>query len=446
MKTIITYLFLCGLTTGLPYYANAQNWEYQANGLIPENYGVYAISVVDELTVWAVAIDRFAVNGVPLNHITKVIKTSDGGISWESHDVEEAEGRISFDLVAFDENVAFITTQDLNNGSGRGVFKTEDGGNTWEEKFSHPAGAGLIRFFSDQEAVIANGPSIATTQDGGDSWDLVSSKHIPSYQNGETTLHSSGTNHSVAIDNYVWFGTNQGRVFRTKDKGHSWEVFNTSLGSNGLIPSIAFTDTLNGIAIKVNAPNPMLSITHDGGETWETESTSPSIPISNLSYVPGTDSTFIGTSDVVTPPGTEVSAYSTDFGKNWVVFDNNIPFGATQFISPTVGWSSRGVVDSTHQAVMYKWEGDTFVSTEEKVHDQVCHVFPNPFSNNLTIEIQVNPDLHFRLFDNSGRLINSGRLNQQSTFLNLAYLNPGLYYLQLTNRGEHVTKKLIKIN
>ncbi|MCO6491701.1 MAG: hypothetical protein J5I98_25010 [Phaeodactylibacter sp.] len=91
---------------------NAQSWEGQAIGILPNNYGVFDISIVDENIVWAIAYDRSTGSGIPLDHITKVLKTTDGGLTWESFDIEEAEGRISFDIEAFDSSTAFITTQD----------------------------------------------------------------------------------------------------------------------------------------------------------------------------------------------------------------------------------------------------------------------------------------------------------------------------------------------
>ncbi|MCB0681274.1 MAG: hypothetical protein KDC32_10140, partial [Saprospiraceae bacterium] len=73
MKKSITFLTLA-FSFFSYQYLNAQSWEEQAIGILPANYGVFDISVVDENIVWAVAFDQDAATGpIPLNHITKVL-------------------------------------------------------------------------------------------------------------------------------------------------------------------------------------------------------------------------------------------------------------------------------------------------------------------------------------------------------------------------------------
>ena len=125
----------------------AQLWEEHAIGVLQNDYGVFDISIVDENVVWAVAFDQTIGNPIPSNHSPHVIKTIDGGLTWERYDIEEASGTISFDIEAFDDQVAFITTNDYGNGIGRTVFKTEDGGESWNSKLNNNAGGVWIRFF-----------------------------------------------------------------------------------------------------------------------------------------------------------------------------------------------------------------------------------------------------------------------------------------------------------
>lgn len=444
MKKLITFLPLLFLFISLQT-TSAQSWDKQAIGILPANYGVFDIAIVDENIVWAVAFDQSIGNQIPLEHLTKVIKTIDGGDSWEIFDVNPAQGRISFDITAIDANTAFITTQDYANGSGRGVFKTEDGGDTWVEKFNHVACGVWIRFFNDQDGVVINRQSIATTQDGGESWQVVNSSNIPTFQNGEFTALSSGNNSCQVIGNHIWFGTSNGRVFKSKDKGYTWEVFNSSLGNDALILSVAFRDTLNGIAHDV--VNASHASTTDGGESWNTITPGPGISISNIAFVPGTDSVLIGTSDVYTPVNNQVSAYSTDFGKNWEIINSGIAFGGVEFLSPTVGWSSRGTITSSIHAAMYKWESDIFVNSKDIEWDIDYKIFPNPFTEKVFISSPIG-------FKKYNLITSSGQIIQSKTFdapfnnsLNLKNLNCGMYILEIiTEDGKKVTKKIFKVN
>lgn len=416
-------------------------------GLLPTGYGVFGISVVNEHTVWGVAFNQNTGNGIPQNHIIKVVKTTDGGANWAVYDVEEAQGRISFDIVAFDEYTAFITTQDYNNGNGRGVFKTEDGGENWEEKFHNIAAGVWIRFFNSQEAVIINRQFMATTQDGGESWQLVPAGSIPAFQNDEFTILSSGNNSCQVIGSHLWFGTSKGRVFRSKDKGHTWEVFNTSLGSSAWVLSVAFQDTLTGIAINTSTFFTKFSKTNDGGETWVELSSSPDVSVSNLTVVPDSEGALIGIADRYTSSFYQVSAYSTNFGQNWEIITNNIAFGATQFIGANVGWASRGEVTSSGQNAMFKWQGDIFVNTTAIEPHGDYKVFPNPFVNNLNIEIPKPVEGHYRLYTTAGQFIQAGKITPYQAPIHLAHLKVGMYQLEmLFDDGTFITKKIVKAN
>lgn len=445
MKTSITF-FTLALSIFSFQTLNAQGWEEQAIGILPTNYGVFDISIVDENIIWAVAFDQNTGNGIPLNHITKVLKTVDGGLNWESFDIEEAEGRISFDIEAFDSTTAFITTQDFNNGSGRGVLKTEDGGETWVEKFNNVAGGVWIRFFNEQEAVIINRQSMATTQDGGESWQIVSSSNIPSFQSDEFTLLSTGNNSCQVVGNHVWFGTNKGRVYRSMDKGFSWEAFNTSLGNNALILSVAFRDSLNGIALNVNTFNTSFAQTNDGGESWYNITSSPGIPISNIEYVPGTDSVLIGTSDIFTSASSRVSAYSTDFGANWETINTNIPYGGTEFISPNLGWTSRGIISSPNQPAMYKWQGEIFVNSIDIEPQTNIEISPNPFTDYVFVKSSRSLT-GYRLSTINGKIIQSNKLNFNETSIDFQHLKSGMYVLELMfDDDSKLSKKIFKVN
>jgi len=445
MKTSIT-LFTLVLSVFSFQLLNAQSWEEQAIGVLPVNYGVFDISIVDENIVWAVAFYQPMDYPVILIHTIKVIKTVDGGLTWESFDIEEAEGRLSFDIKAFDSSTAFITTQDHGNGGGGGVFKTEDGGDTWVEKFNNIAGGVWIRFFNEQEAVIINRQSIATTQDGGESWQMIPSSNIPSFQEDEFTLLFSGNNSCQVIGNHIWFGTNKGRVYRSTDKGHTWDAFNTSLGNNALISSVAFRDTLNGIALGANSSFTSFCETTDGGESWNNITSSPGIFIANIEHVPTTDSVLIGTSPTLVPANNRVSVYSTDFGKNWETINTSIPFGGTEFISPNIGWTSRGIITSSNQPAMFRWEEDIFVRSVDFEGLSKINIFPNPTANYVFVEAPKALKA-YRLSTISGKIIQSNTLDANDTRIDFQHLKLGPYVLELIfDDNSRLSRKIFKVH
>ena len=425
---------------------SAQSWEEQAIGVLPINYGIFDISVVDENIVWAVAYDQTIGFTIPLNHITKVIKTVDGGLTWESFDIEEAEGRISFDIEAFDSNTAFITTQDYNNGSGRGVFKTEDGGDTWVEKFNNIAAGVWIRFFNEQEGIIINRGSMATTQDGGESWQIVPLSSIPFFQEDESTIINSGNNSCQVIGNHIWFGTNKGRVYRSDDKGFTWDASSTSLGSNATILSVAFRDSLNGIALNSNATFASFAKTTNGGESWSVIPPSLGISLSNVAHVPTTNGVLIGTSSTPIPANNGVSVYSTDFGYSWETIATGIPFRGTQFISPNIGWTSRARITSSNQPAMFKWQGDIFVNSTNVETQKEIEVFPNPSADYVFVK---SPSTlkEYKLLTISGEIIQSDKLDFSEAIIDFQHLKLGTYILELIfDDNSRQSRKILKVN
>jgi photosystem II stability/assembly factor-like uncharacterized protein len=426
--------------------ANAQAWEEQAFDLLPVGYGVFGISVVDENIVWAVIFDQTTsvVDPVPLNHVNKVLKTVDGGASWEVFEVEEATGRISFDITAFDANTAFITTQDFNNGNGKGVFKTEDGGDTWVEKYHHLSGGVWLRFFNEQEGVIINRNSIATTDDGGETWQLVPSSNIPTFDANEFTLLTSGNNSCQMIDDHIWFGTSKGRVYRSKDKGYTWEAFSTPFGSNAVILSVAFQDTLNGIALDINGPLfTRFSVTSDGGETWENQPASPPLFVGNVAAIPGTEGHLIATSAYTSTSGQWVSAYSTDFGASWEILDEDIPYGGTQFLSEEIGWTSNGRIDVAGQPAMYKWLSPS-VDVMEAFSLNDYEVYPNPVSDQLQVDLPADLSAELSLLDMNGRVMRHFRSNGAME-ISVQGMPAGLYWLRLIDDQGQVSVKRVVV-
>lgn len=287
---------------------------------------------------------------------------------------------------------------------------------------------------------------MATTQDGGDSWQMVSSGNIPSFQSDEFTILSSGNNSCQVIGNHVWFGTNKGRVYRSKDKGSSWEVFNTSLGNNALILSVAFKDSLRGIALNANTFNTSFAETNDGGGSWSNIASSPGISIGNIEYVPETDSVLIGMSDIYSSASNRVSVYSTDFGKTWETINTNIPFGGTEFIAVNLGWTSRGIISSPNQPAMYKWQGDTFVSSYDVEAYNKNKVFPNPFTDYIFVESS-KVLKEYRLSTINGEIIQSNKLDLHEARIDFQHLKLGMYVLELIfDDHSRMSKKIFKVN
>src|SRR6478672_5578978 len=81
------------------------------------------LSVVNEKVVWA-----SGTGGT-------VIRTIDGGKTWDVMTVPGAEKLDFRDVEAFDENTAYILS--IGNGESSRIYKTVDGGKNWSMEFKN---------------------------------------------------------------------------------------------------------------------------------------------------------------------------------------------------------------------------------------------------------------------------------------------------------------------
>lgn len=423
---------------------SSQSWQEFGPGLLPLYYGVFDMHIVNEEVIWAVAFDQRTSSRIPKDHITKILRTTNGGASWSVSDVSEAIGRISFDIEAIDSSHAFITTQDYNNGQGRGLFKTEDGGKSWKEIY-HDVSAGVwIRFFNENEGIIINRHHIAVTQDKGETWTPINQIDVPKFKDNEYTLLSSGSNSCEVIGDNLWFGTNKGRVVKTTDKGHTWEIYETAFDSSAVITSLAFKDSLNGICVNAASNKIEFSTTIDGGISWQKMGANPDLDIVNIEFVPGTDSTLFGTSDIFVSLPNRVSAYSIDFGKTWHELNDFIAYGAIEFLSPEYGWAARAIVNSETQPIFYKWQSlMSSLDISNHLNENIL-IFPNPVVNSLIVESKKGISSYI-LRNIEGKMVKTRNIGSSHFLIDVHEFSKGVYTLELfLDSNQRVIRKIIK--
>lgn len=345
-KILLPFAFLIAFSS----IASSQVWLPKAAGLLPANYGVDDISIVNEQVIWATANDySTSTPSVPADHVSKLIKSTDGGETWTVADIEEATGRFCWDIHAFDENTACVTTTNRGSGNKRGIFRTTDGGTTWTEVFNHPAGDLWMHFFDGQEGVCGSGEDIARTVNGGATWTPVPTANIPNLMTGEIIGGASLSNGIGTSSNSVWFGTSKGRVFKTADRGQNWTAHNTGLGANSFLYSFGFIDEKNGLGVFDIGGVAELARTTDGGLTW---AKTGNFDFTLVDAIPCAN-TFMGASYNA---GSERTAFSTDHGTSWTVRDTTLAANAHVFVRPDLGWTANAASVGSGPA-LYKWIG-----------------------------------------------------------------------------------------
>jgi photosystem II stability/assembly factor-like uncharacterized protein len=286
----------------------APAWTDQPSGVTARLRGVSAVS---DRVAWA------------SGSAGTVLRTADGGATWQAMSIPGAEKLDFRDIDAVSEDTAYILS--IGSGESSRIYKTTDAGRTWSLQFTNtdPKAFFDAMAFWDASRGIAFSDSvegqlvILRTVDGGATWARVAPTGLPPALENEGAFAASGTNVAVHGRDHVWIGTSRSRVLRSSDGGLTWSAAATPLasGPSSGIFSIAFRDADHGIVVggdygKENEAVDNAAITSDGGRTW-TMVTGLSGFRSVVSYLPGASTPAL---IAVGPQGADQSAND---GRTW---------------------------------------------------------------------------------------------------------------------------------
>jgi hypothetical protein len=253
-----------------------------------------------------------------------------------------------YDIFAFDANIAYTITYGTPL-TGRGIFKTVDGGKNWTRTtnafFETGTFPGGIHFFNQKEGLAFGDPlggyfEIYRTADSGRTWTQVPSPQIPPPLTEEAAYVGS-LPFACHTDSVYWFATIKGRLLRS-------------------------VDYMTGTTAKR---------TTNGGVTWEPVKV-PSRPSTDEVYsIPGTAGGYVIASPYTGYMG---KMYTSNNGATWSVWDT-LSSSCTIFSSISIGWSTRPGSNS-----IWKYNGLPLAVQDLKadvVSDYALDQdYPNPFN------------------------------------------------------------------
>ena len=252
-----------------------------------------------------------------------VLRTIDGGATWQKLEIVGAEALDFRDIRAFDQNTAFVLS--IGPGDQSRIYKTADGGEYWQRQFTNADPKAFYDCFAFwdsthgialSDSVDGKFPLLATTD--GASWNPVAVKKMPAALPNEGAFAASGTCIAIFGKNDVWFGTGgpAARVFHSADRGQTWTVAETPIihgaATQGIF-SLAFWSAKDGIAVGGDYKEPtkgerVAAFTHDSGKTWTLAAHPPSGYRSVVAA---------GTAHILVAAGTSGVDVSHDSGNNW---------------------------------------------------------------------------------------------------------------------------------
>ncbi len=306
MKSIVFLILIVAATS-----VSAQ-WIKQS---VNTTASLRGLSVVSDKVIWA-----SGTGGT-------FLKTSDGGGTWKVGTVPGTEKLDFRDVEAFDAKTAYVLS--IGSGEDSRIYKTTDGGDTWKLQFKNTNAKAFfdaIACWDKANCIAMSDPVdghylLMSTSDGGETWKPIVSNKMPAAKDGEAAFAASGTCLITQgrKNAFLVSGGADARVFRSNDRGRSWEVSDTSIikGSAGSgIFSIAMFDDKNGVIVggnyeKPDEKNSNLALTRDGGKTW-TAGNGLSGYRSGVAYLDR---------NIVVAVGTNGSDRSFDGGNKWQRFD-----------------------------------------------------------------------------------------------------------------------------
>lgn len=329
------------------------------------NESIGSIQMIDPTTGWAIGANN------------RVLRTTDGGASWKdvtppyAHSAQAAgvlEDFLSASLAWVAIAPTYGTPPPLQ------IFRTTDGGQTWQMVLVQSDNVGQITFLNAQDGWILSGIEAAAgpkavdvfrTTDGGKTWTKVSTAS-PTYWSPNALppgaewlafadASTGWATGSSPVTQFVW-------LYVTHDGGSTWHhqtLLPPAQGQGDLFTGpITFFNRQDGVLLTCFSAGANIYtdiyVTHDGGTIWNSTSL---LPFSRCAVAYA----FVGASDFIdsahgwvldtawTPAATTTSlSMTSDGGAHWrklLTSTNYQDIQALDFVSDTVGWAI-GVVTS----------------------------------------------------------------------------------------------------
>ncbi|MBX7151416.1 glycosyl hydrolase [bacterium] len=214
-----------------------------------------------------------------------VYKTEDGGKSWKNMGLSTSEyiGGIAID--PNNSNVVYVAAYGpfRTEGGERGVYKTTDGGKTWQRVLfisdytgcyqihMDPRNSNVLYAVAHQRfkklySTVSGGPesAIYKTTDGGATWNRIMTG-LPTADVGRIGMAISPANPDVLYA--IVQAKSNGGVYRSKDRGASWSKQSSYVSTYAFYFQELFCDTENeNMLYSMDVFN---QVSYDGGATWK---------------------------------------------------------------------------------------------------------------------------------------------------------------------------------
>ena len=247
MKSLVNGILFTLLLTQICF----AQWFWQ--NPLPQGNSLTKIFVLDSTHAWA------------SGNFGALIYTVNGA-DWNSCQGLQSDDNLG-GIFFISSEVGWIVT----NSSDK-VYRTTNGGNSWEPISSLGFNLNQIYFFDESNGILTGTGHIAKSLDGGLSWQNV------------YDLNGLGFKDISFVDNNIgWVSTSTNKILHTNDGGINWEM--QTAGESNAIIAMQFTSDSIGWAAAGSSSGDIILKTSNGGEDWNQLSFDPPGDITSIFYL-----------------------------------------------------------------------------------------------------------------------------------------------------------------
>jgi photosystem II stability/assembly factor-like uncharacterized protein len=248
-----------------------------------QSIGAVRIDPSNHDIVWVGTGETWTRNSVSVGD--GVYKSTDAGDTWQHMGLEDSERIARIQVDPNDGNTVYVcaTGHLWNANEERGVFKTTDGGETWEKVLYVDENTGCSDISMDMHApnvlfagmwefrrfpwsFNSGGPGsgLYRSIDGGNTWTELTNG-LPEGEKGRVAVAIAPTKANVV---YAIVEAEQTALYRSDDMGASWEEMNTTFNVEVRPFYFAYVVPDPVDHEKVYKPGYTLTVSTDGGATF----------------------------------------------------------------------------------------------------------------------------------------------------------------------------------
>jgi len=297
--------------------------------------------------------------------------------------------------------------------------------------------------------IYFGGSKMQRTTDYGYTLTTISDDLSNGDQGIGLTFGTIFTIHNAPADtNYIYVGTDDANVWRSKDYGDNWELISEDLPYRYCMSIETDPNDAETVYVTFSGFRWADDVAHvyrskDAGDTWENISGDmPDIPVNDIQIAkyPGDTTTLLIATDVG-------CYYSFNNGENWSMLGSEMPVVSVYeiYYDTTTNTLFAGTYGRGAWKISVPIQEPPVIQDVENAGINIS-VYPNPAVENLHIDLEnIVGDVVVKLFNASGELV----LEKQYTtnteiILPVKNYADGVYFVEVGDGEKKIVKKIIK--